>query len=92
MIEFEKFAADAEKRQAAELAALVEGWTQEQIHEARLVAEEWADSERQRRAWSAPVAARYGDLWCFFIKADLMDFNEEPDDVRYLRPLLRTVA
>ena len=86
--DFEKAAAEAAERQAAEMAALISGWTTEQISRAKEAAREWDARERQTRAWSAPVAARYGQDWDFFVKADLVDFNEEPDEVRYLRPLL----
>lgn len=86
--DFEKAAEMVAERQAAEMVALVSGWTTEQLSRAKEVAREWDASERQTRAWSAPVAARYGQDWEFFVQADLVEFNEEPDEVRYLRPLL----
>ena len=86
--DFEKATTEATERQAAKMAALIAGWTTEQLSRAKDVAREWDARERQTRAWSDPVAARYGQDWCFFIKADLVDFDGEPDEVRYLRPLL----
>lgn len=86
--DFKKATAEAAERHATEMAALISGWTTEQISRAKATAREWDTRERQTRAWSTPVAARYGQVWEFFVKADLVDFNEEPDEVRYLRPLL----
>lgn len=71
------------------IVALIFGWTPEQVEEGRKTAQEWDACDRQLRAWSAPVAARYGQEWEFFVKADLVEFNQEPEEVRYLRPLLR---
>lgn len=86
--DFKKVIIETTEHQATKMAALISGWTTEQISRAKEVAREWDARERQTRAWSAPVAARYGQDWYFFVKADLVDFNEEPDEVRYLRPLL----
>ena len=72
-----------------EKAALISGWTPEQVEEGRKTAQDWDALDRQRRAWSSPVAARYGQDWEFFVKAHLVELNEEPDEVRDLRPLLR---
>ncbi len=88
--DFEKAANEAAEKEAAEMAALISGWTPEQVEQGRKTAQEWDARERQTRAWSAPVAARYGQDWEFFVKADMVEFNEEPDEVRYLRPLLRS--
>jgi len=76
-------------RNLTSLEQLISGWTPEQVEEGRKTAQEWDARDRQRRAWSAPVAARYGQDWEFFVKADLVEFGQEPDEVRYLRPLLR---
>jgi DNA primase large subunit len=88
--DFTKIAAEMAERQSAEMAELISGWTPEQISRAKETAREWDARERQTRAWSAPVAARYGQDWEFFVQADLVEYDEEPDEVRYLRPLLNT--
>ena len=87
--DFEKVAQEAASREAAEMVALISGWTPEQVEEGRKTAQEWDARDRQRRAWSGPVAARYGQDWEFFVKADLVEFDQEPEEVRDLRPLLR---
>lgn len=87
----EKFFAGSDFEKAAQEAAqaLISGWTPEQVEEGRKTAQEWDALDRQRRAWSGPVAARYGQDWEFFVKAHLIELNQEPDEVRDLRPLLR---
>ena len=86
--DFKKATTETTEHQATKMAALISGWTTEQISRAKEVAREWDARDRQTRAWSTPVAARYGQVWEFFVKADLVDFDGEPDEVRYLRPLL----
>jgi len=48
--------------------------------------ESWNSQGRQVRAWSGPVAARYGKRWEFFVKADLMAFTVEPDSYFFIKP------
>ena len=90
-MKMEKFFAGSDFEKAAQEAAraLISGWTPEQVEEGRKTAQEWDASDRQQRAWSSPVAARYGQDWEFFVKAHLIELNQEPDEVRDLRPLLR---
>lgn len=60
--------------------------TSENHSKMEVVYNDWDASGRLVRAWSAPVAARHGKVWEFFVKGDLVSFSTEPDTWFVIRP------